>query len=351
MLTIGTGIGGAILEGGRLLRSRGTAGQLGHILVDPAGEPCLCGKRGCVETVSSGTSLGRHIARAGLPAGTGAAELLARSAGGDDVARSVLHAWAEPLRHAIDDLVAILDPDLVLLGGGLGEAAFAALSGVEKAACWYDSPLAPARLGDDAGVIGAALAALPERPSGEKRLVLVNGVPASGKSGVARALSDATGWPILSIDTVKNPFLAEIEGVDRPFNRKLGRASMAAMFALAREAPAGTTFVLDAWFGFQPRDFLDPLLADAGVGSVVELWCSAPPETIGARYAARVADRPAGHPGFDYVPELIALATRARPLDIGLRLDIDTTGPLDPASLSAWVRDVLDGKTRPSLAA
>ncbi|KTQ97265.1 transcriptional regulator [Aureimonas ureilytica] len=351
MLTIGTGIGGAILEGGRLLRSRGTAGQLGHILVDPAGEPCLCGKRGCVETVSSGTALGRHIARAGLPAGTSAAELLARRAGGDEVARGVLQAWAGPLRHAIDDLVAILDPELVLLGGGLGEAAFAALSGIEKTACWYDSPVAPARLGDDAGVIGAALAALPERSSARKRLVLVNGVPASGKSGVARALSDETGWPILSIDTVKNPFLAEIEGVDRPFNRKLGRASMAAMFALAREAPEGTTFILDAWFGFQPRDFLDPLLADAGVGSVVELWCSAPPETIGARYAARVADRPVGHPGLDYVPELIALAARARPLDLGPRLDVDTTTALDAARLKGWVLSALDGTVRPSLAA
>ncbi|ALN75503.1 ROK family protein [Aureimonas sp. AU20] len=350
MLTIGTGIGGAILERGAILRSRGTAGQLGHLNVDPAGEPCLCGKRGCVETVSSGTALGRHIARAGLPQTTTAAELLQRRGEDDETARAVLHAWAAPLRIAVDDLVAVLDPDLVLLGGGLGEAAFAALAGIEKQASWYDSPVAPARLGDDAGVIGAALAALPARAA-SKRLVLVNGVPASGKSGVARALSDATGWPILSLDTIKNPFLTEIEGVDRPFNRKLGRASLRAMFALAREAPAGTTLILDAWFGFQPAEFLAELLGEAGIDTVAELWCSAPPELIGARYGARVNERPPGHPGLDYVPELVALAARARPLDLGPRLDVDTTERFDLMQTRHWLASALADKAPASLAA
>ena len=63
MLTIGTGIGGAVLDNGKLLRGRGTAGQLGHVAIDPNGRACVCGKRGCIETVSSGTSLGRHIRR------------------------------------------------------------------------------------------------------------------------------------------------------------------------------------------------------------------------------------------------------------------------------------------------
>jgi len=51
MLTIGTGIGGAILNGGTVLRGRGAAGQLGHLTVDPQGRPCVCGRTGCVETV------------------------------------------------------------------------------------------------------------------------------------------------------------------------------------------------------------------------------------------------------------------------------------------------------------
>ena len=62
-----------------------------------------------------------------------------------------------------------------------------------------------------------------------------------------------------------------------------------------------------------------------------------PPDTIGARYAARVGTRPAGHPGLDYVPELIALAGRAKPTDRGPRHDVNTTLPLDSAALAAWV--------------
>ena len=77
-------------------------------------------------------------------------------------------------------------------------------------------------------------------------------------------LSKATGWPVLSLDTIKNPFLGEIEGVDRPFNRKLGRASLKAMFAIVAEAPAGTTMILDAWFGFQPRELVLELIASSG---------------------------------------------------------------------------------------
>ncbi|NJM92680.1 MAG: ROK family protein, partial [Rhodospirillaceae bacterium] len=104
MLTIGTGIGGAILDGGRVLRGGGSAGQLGHLCVEPGGRQCVCGRNGCVETVSSGTAFGLHLAEAGLPEGTRAEDLLARS---DGVARGVIAAWATPLRAAIDSLLEI----------------------------------------------------------------------------------------------------------------------------------------------------------------------------------------------------------------------------------------------------
>lgn len=327
MLTIGTGIGGAVIEDGRILRGRQTAGQLGHVSADPHGLPCLCGKRGCLETVSSGSSLARHVREAGLDAATTAAELLARTEVGDSTARAVLDAWAGPLSRAIDDLAATLDPDLVVLGGGLGTEAAEAVRGISRPRSWYEARIAAALLGDEAGVVGAALAALAARR--DKRLVLVNGVPASGKSSVARGLSVLTGWPVLALDTVKEPFLGEIGGVDRPFNRKLGRASMAAMFAIVAEAPPGASFILDAWFGFQPRDWLDGLLAASGVEDITEIWCSTDPELIGARYAARAADRPAGHPGLDYVPELVALAGRARPLGMARLIEVDTGRPVD----------------------
>ena len=66
MLTIGTGIGGAVLEQGQVLRGRGSAGQLGHLAVEPDGRVCVCGRIGCVETVSSGTAFGVHLAEAQL---------------------------------------------------------------------------------------------------------------------------------------------------------------------------------------------------------------------------------------------------------------------------------------------
>ena len=108
MLTIGTGIGGAILDGGLVLRGRGTAGQLGHLPVEAPGRPCVCGRAGCVETVSSGTAFGVHLAEAGLPPGTRAQDLLTRP--DDPVARAVILAWAAPLRRAIDALIATCAP-------------------------------------------------------------------------------------------------------------------------------------------------------------------------------------------------------------------------------------------------
>ncbi len=160
MFTIGTGIGGGVLADGKLLRGKAAAGQLGHIMVDSAGGRCLCGRRGCVETTSSGTALAGHQARAGLTPATSVEQLLAQSRNGTASARSVLAAWAEPMRSAIDTAIAAFDPDLVVLGGGLGAAMHEALTGVPAEASWYQCPIVPAALGDRAGVIGAGLAAL-----------------------------------------------------------------------------------------------------------------------------------------------------------------------------------------------
>lgn len=332
MLTIGTGIGGAILDQGNVLRGRGAAGQLGHLCIDPQGRPCVCGKIGCVETTSSGTAFGVHLAEAGLPANTRAEDLLAQQ---DSRSRAVIHAWVSPLRAAIDTLIAAVNPDCVLIGGGAGGAATAALATVSPRTSWFDAPVIAANLGDDAGVIGAAHTALQNRP--RKRAIFVNGVPASGKSAVARALSDATGWPVLTLDTIKNPFLTILPPGDRLFNRTLGRASYAAIFDLIADAPQGTTVIIDAWFGFQPLETLQDHITRAGLTELAEVWCQAPPETVGARYAARLGSRPAGHPGADYVPELITLAARATPTGLAPRFDVNTTLPLDLPALTAWL--------------
>ncbi|MDX8450000.1 ROK family protein [Mesorhizobium sp. VK3C] len=344
MFTIGTGIGGAVAQNRQIMRGRATAGQLGHISVDANGEICACGRRGCVETTSSGTALGRHIARAGLGPGISVDQLFARDAAGDGTARGILEAWAKPLRAAIDSAVAMFDPDLVLLGGGLGRAAHRALACAPALAPWYQCKVEPAKLGDDAGVIGAGLRALNAKagtPSA-RRAVLVNGIPASGKSTVSRGIADRMGWPLLALDTVKNPFLEILGGADREFNRTLGRASYQAIWSVVGEAPAGTTFVVDAWFGFQPREVLEDHLRKAGVERTAEIWCHAPGEVLSERYGARLDQRPAGHPGAAYIPELIELAKRAEPLRRGPLLDVDTTKPIDFDAITAWLRTTLD---------
>jgi glucokinase len=330
MLTIGTGIGGAILEQGRILRGRGAAGQLGHICIDPNGRPCVCGRTGCVETVSSGTAFALHLAEAGLPATTRAEDLLART---DPAAHAVITAWATPLRAAIDTLISTCNPDAVIIGGGAGPAAIACLATLPLQKSWFAAPILLATLGDDAGVIGAATA----QPA--KSAIFVNGVPASGKSAVARALSDATGWPILALDTIKTPFLETLPPGDRLFNRTLGRAAYAAIFDIIAASPQGGTFIIDAWFGFQPIETLQAHITRAGLTDITEIWCHAPPDVIGARYAARLDTRHPGHPGANYVPELVTLAANAMPTGLAPCTDVDTTRPLDlPALLRRMTR-------------
>ena len=101
------------------------------------------------------------MAAAGVPSSTEAGELVER---GDAVSRAVIEAWARPLRAAIDSLAAAFDPQCVILGGGLGRAACAALARFPAAAPWFQCPVIPATLGGSAGVIGAALAALEQAP-------------------------------------------------------------------------------------------------------------------------------------------------------------------------------------------
>ena len=174
-----------------------------------------------------------------------------------------------------------------------------------------------------------------------KKAVLVNGVPASGKSTVARAIAEATGWPLLSLDTIKEALFNHLGTGDRDYNRMLGRASYEAIFALVADFPASTTVIVDAWFGFQPIDILLRHLDRAGISHTAELWCHAPPEIIGARYAARLDRRAKGHLGASYVPELIALAGRAAPLGKFPVMDIDTTRPPATAAIIPWLRQQL----------
>lgn len=170
-----------------------------------------------------------------------------------------------------------------------------------------------------------------------KRIILVNGVPASGKSTVAHAIAGHGGWPLLALDTIKEALFAHLGTGDREHNRLMGRASYQAMFALAADFPDGVTVVMDAWFGFQPEDALASHLERVGQPQIIQVWCHAPPADIGARYAARVAGRSGGHLGLDYVPELVALAERAKPLEQFPTHRTDTTAPFDAADFMRWL--------------
>ena len=172
LLTIGTGIGGAYALHGRIVHGRAFAGQFGHVTVQATGgEQCNCGRTGCVETTSSGSALGRLLRQAGLPPETRASDLIERAAHGDAPAGGVVRQWAVPLRAALESIAATLDPDLILLGGGLGRDAWAALDHAPPQSAWFACRVVAATLGDEAGVVGAGLLALEERHVPARRAV------------------------------------------------------------------------------------------------------------------------------------------------------------------------------------
>lgn len=180
---VGTGIGGGIVSGGRLIRgAHDLAGEIGHTIVEPGGPLCGCGNRGCWEQVASGLAIARagrravtdepgsSIARlAGGDPGRATGELVTEAAqGGDDVAAAILATVGRRLGEGVASLVNVLDPEIVVIGGGVGEAGdvlFGPLreafqASVEGADVRPEVPIVPAQLRNDAGAIGAALLAL-----------------------------------------------------------------------------------------------------------------------------------------------------------------------------------------------
>ncbi|QRN82400.1 ROK family protein [Chloroflexota bacterium] len=158
LLTIGTGIGGAIASDGELFYGNGCSAQLGHITVKMNGDLCNCGRRGCVETTSSGTALHKIILNSSFTKDI-KVQTLAKMAGqGHLEAKELLLKWVSPLRRAMDSICATLGSDLILIGGGLGEAACQLVKELTTAESeWFVYDVKHCQLGDDAGVIGAGL--------------------------------------------------------------------------------------------------------------------------------------------------------------------------------------------------
>ncbi|HEJ7946762.1 AAA family ATPase [Serratia liquefaciens] len=170
-----------------------------------------------------------------------------------------------------------------------------------------------------------------------KTVILVNGVPASGKSTVARALAHHFDLPYLSLDGIKEPFMARLDNINRELNRQLGYAAYQAIWSMVAQAPLRCIYVIDAWFGFQSREQLRQYLREAGVTQVLEVWNQISGELAAERYAARTGQRPKGHPGAEYLPELRGLADRAMPMALGPVLRIEQAQPLDIDRVNHWL--------------
>jgi glucokinase len=176
--TLGTGIGGGIVIDGRLYRgARGFAGEIGHLIIDPAGPVCACGSRGCVEALVSGTAFAeraRRLAATGKVASLAAiaaerpptgTDLLAAANAGEALAEAEIRNGGHVLGLALGGLANVLNPDAITLSGGLlgmGQLLLEPMRAAMYSIAYGAAPGTPVRLtelDDDAGLLGAAAVA------------------------------------------------------------------------------------------------------------------------------------------------------------------------------------------------
>lgn len=159
---MGTGVGGGILVDGRVIEGcQGIAGEWGHNVLIENGPQCYCGKCGCVETLLSGPALERYYEQLsgqslGLPEIAGRADL------GDSAAVQVLGRFTELFGRALAAVINILDPHVVVLGGGVSNLSCLYSEGIRQTKRFvfcdcFNTRIVKHQLGDSAGVIGAAL--------------------------------------------------------------------------------------------------------------------------------------------------------------------------------------------------
>jgi glucokinase len=176
-VTVGTGIGAGLVIDGLIERGRGFLGEVGHLRLDPRGPECGCGQSGCWEAVASGKALDRAARRlaaddpgGGVAAIAGSEEatgthLTAAATAGDAAAVAALEEVASRFGAGLAGLVAVLDPDVIVVGGGVGvigdlflePARRAAMSALSSGHVRRPTPIVAAHFGPDAGLVGAGL--------------------------------------------------------------------------------------------------------------------------------------------------------------------------------------------------
>lgn len=165
-MVVSTGVGGGlVLDGAPYDGRTGNAGHVGHVVADPDGAPCSCGGRGCVETIAAGPRMAQWARQHGwdAPAGADAKELADAATAGNPVALRAFKRAATAIAAMIASVGAVCDLDLVVVGGGVAKSGSLLFGPLREELATYARlaflrglRVAPAELGGDAGLVGAA---------------------------------------------------------------------------------------------------------------------------------------------------------------------------------------------------
>lgn len=161
-VVLGTAVGGGLIVNGKIHKGRNSlSGECGHAVLDPHGPECYCGKKGCVETYISGSALQSfYMMKAGHRRPL--EEIYQRYKDGNDIiAEETIHRLVKYFGLAISNVINTIDPDVIVLGGGVSNIPVLYDEGIEEVrknvfVDWSQTPIIKADLGDSAGVFGAA---------------------------------------------------------------------------------------------------------------------------------------------------------------------------------------------------
>ena len=164
-VALGTGVAAAVITRGQVSAgATGRAGELGHLPVFPEGEWCACGQRGCTETYASAASLSRRYSAASGITDVPAQDVISRAAAGDPLADGIFNDAITALGRALVNYVLLMDPELILIGGGMAVSGAALLDPltreVQAGLAWRPAPtISKGRFAGDAGRRGAGILA------------------------------------------------------------------------------------------------------------------------------------------------------------------------------------------------